>query len=152
MRNEEPDAIERVMDAALARCVSAEPLAGLEQRVLQRMRFDRARRRLAWWAWALATAGLAVVAVVWMRTTPESLTVPMFAPQAPEIAAARVAPRPPRRLAVPRRREFPTPRPLTPEERALAALVTQSPDVARALERRSDGPIVIEEIQIEPLE
>ena len=55
---------------------------------------------------------------------------------------------------LPRREVFPTPTPLTSEERALLALVAKSPELARELltptEPKPIEPIIIEPINIEP--
>lgn len=58
-------------------------------------------------------------------------------------------------MRLPKREQFPTPTPLTAEERALLAFVEQSPRQAEKVladtRRRSEEPIRIEEIHIEPL-
>ena len=62
----------------------------------------------------------------------------------------------PRLSSLPKREQFPTIAPLTPEERGLIELVTRAPQEARALliepVRPETGPIEIEPIQIQPLE
>jgi hypothetical protein len=47
---------------------------------------------------------------------------------------------------------FPTPVPLTGEERALLAFAVHAPDELIDLHRRMEEPIQIEEIKIAPLE
>jgi len=52
------DEFDNILDDALAEYREAEPLAGLEGRVLRRLA-EPTRRRRAWWGWSLA-AGLAM--------------------------------------------------------------------------------------------
>lgn len=68
MNNHEGE-LDRLLDNALVTYREAEPLAGMEDRVLQRMRLRGERRRAFWWQWKIATATLAVAAlafVVWI--------------------------------------------------------------------------------------
>lgn len=147
---------DRVLAEALAQYVNAEPMAGLEQRVLQRVRSEGRRRlvwRPVWWPGSLA-AGAAVaglLAVLWIRTAPETLNVRVVAPRPPQIVVAAEVPKSARRRALPKRRVFPTPAPLTRDERALLAFAAHAPDLARDLSRRIDEPIQITEIKIAPL-
>ena len=155
MQNE----VEQALAEGLRHYASAEPLAGLEQRVLERIRAEQTRRRFArlgWWpgalAAALASAGL--IAGLWMRGAPQALTIRWASPQPPRITAiAQVHPRSARHAGRLRlRRQFPTPTPLTAEERALLAFVAQSPAEARDFVERTDEPIRVETIRIPPLE
>src|ERR1017187_6269271 len=65
MKNDEPDALDRALDKpldnALAQYSSEEPLAGLEQRVLNRVRAEGAPPRSGFGR-RVAAAGVAVVA------------------------------------------------------------------------------------------
>ena len=56
--------LDELLDAALASYGAAEPLRGIEERVLNRLRGEEARR--PWWMWSAvaAAAAAAVVAVV----------------------------------------------------------------------------------------
>src|ERR1017187_9325760 len=136
MKNDEPDALDRALDKpldnALAQYSSEEPLAGLEQRVLNRVRAEGAPPRSGFGRRVAATgvavvAGVVVAAVWWGRPVPP--------PPCPGQARRPV--------------------PLSSEERALLALVARAPDQAREalldLQRRSTEPIQVEEIRIEPL-
>jgi hypothetical protein len=59
--------LDKILDEALSEYREAEPLAGLEDRVLQRLRLQPRERRIPWWKWAAvaACAGL-VVAMLWI--------------------------------------------------------------------------------------
>lgn len=81
---------------------------------------------------------------------------------APASRVAKVKPRPGDRRkdqahpgALPKGERFPSPVPMTPEERVLVAWAAQAPEKAReafqSLAERSDQPILIEPIQIPPL-
>ncbi|HXM42187.1 MAG TPA: hypothetical protein VN924_13115 [Bryobacteraceae bacterium] len=148
MRNDELD---RALDEALARYSSAEPLAGLEQRVLNRVRAERPGRRIGRWAWAVAlAAGMIATAVFWVgqafRPVPQQILTRATPP------VQTTAPPP---VLGKRHRQARRPVPLTSEERALLALATRAPGQAREalleLPVRSTEPIRIEEIKIEPL-
>lgn len=164
MRNDEPDALDRALDqaldGALAQYSSEDPLAGLDQRVLNRVRAEGAARRYGFGRWVLAV-GVAVVAgiittpVLWKREAPPP-PGPGQARRPVPLADARPAPK---RATQAGFRKRPgrarRPVPLSSEERALLALVTRAPNQAREafldLQRRSTGPIQVEEIKIAPL-
>jgi hypothetical protein len=159
MGNEHQVDIDRLLDEALARYSTAEPLAGLEQRVLQRVQVSGGRLGTVWWKLALAVsvAAAAFAVVLWMRTAPAALRVAVTPPHPPQIAAVPEVPlpvitRPARRTALPKRREFPTPAPLTPGERALLAFVANAPDEARMFHSRLDEPIQVGELKVMPLQ
>jgi hypothetical protein len=61
------DEFDQLLDGALAEYREAEPLAGLEDRVLQRLRLQTEQRRKLWWRWsAIAAAAAALVIVAWI--------------------------------------------------------------------------------------
>ena len=166
MRNDEPDALDRALDNALdnalAQYSSEDPLAGLEQRVLNRVRAEGAARRFRFGRWVLAVgvavvAGMITTAVLWKRPLPHGpSTGQARRPVLPTPAGLGKRARQTSRLVrLPRRAEFPTPAPVSSEERALLALVARAPDQAREalldLQRRSTEPIQVAEIRIEPL-
>jgi len=167
MRNDEQArerALEAALDKALARYASVEPLAGLEQRVLHRVRAAGAGRSYRFGRWTIA-AGVAaaalLIAVLWKSQVPPgvhraSLARAVAYPERPQIGP-RPAPRAMKRhraaAGLPKRRVFPTPAPVSREESAFLALAG-APDQVRAwldLERRNSKPIQVEEIRIEPL-
>jgi len=165
MGNDEPDAVERVLGEGLARYASQEPLAGLEQRVLDRVRGEGAARRAGFRLWGIIAAGVAVAALVvagvlWMgphRPEANPSLARVIAPpmQAPRMADARPAKKHRTAAGLPRRRQFPTPAPISSEERTILALVARAPEQARQAfadsQPLSIAPIRLEEIKIEPL-
>jgi hypothetical protein len=100
--------LDPILDEALSEYREAEPLAGLEDRVLQRLRLQPEKRRTAWWKWgALATcAALLLVALWigiggnWMRNSPrnqiagkqQAAQVPSTTPASDETNANRQGP------------------------------------------------------------
>ncbi len=173
------DEFEEILSDALAEYREAEALAGLEARVLLRLQ-DRARSSRAWLTWSFATALLiALVALaVWLvPKTPEKEQLrqqsglqPRKAPSIAETKAA-VPTKPMAQLpqmthrerrksvtansaavrAAPVIREqFPSPAPLSPDERALLLLAQTNPQVLKTTTKR-DAEIDIAPIKIEPL-
>jgi len=157
----QPDELDRMLDAALAKYAAVRPPAGLEERVLAHLRAEPLRpHRYGWLQWALpvAVAVIAVVAVLAWRPSrvPHHLVAnhpPITIPQpstqeakpAPhatiEVAAAKPASMPKavaRRAlastavaAYPKLDQFPSPQPLTAEEIALAEYAKNFPKEAR---------------------
>ena len=168
MRSDEGDERDRLLDEALSSYSAEEPRPGLEQRVLNRIRAEAGARRRAWAQWYIAIPALCLLAVValvgWPRREPAPAPRRPVA-QAPEVKKPVVVPtrmrkpaRQPRtRVAgLPKLEQFPSPSPLTEEERALLEFVMRSPKDAQAflgdVEIQSVEPIRIEEIHIEPLQ
>ena len=82
------DEFDQVLGQALAEYRNAEPLAGLEDRVLQRLRLQIGRRSNLWWRWSTITAVAAALAfVAWIglshRVRPEVLPSSAVQKQAP---------------------------------------------------------------------
>jgi len=160
MEDNERDAIDRLIDGALASYADREPRPGFEQRLLYRIHASGRRKRvLRWWAAAIPVAACVLgAAVFWPRRAPEPkrpvvATVRPAAPvveppiQLPPGAAIQTR----RKRVLPRQAQFPAPAPLTREERALLAFVERAPEEAwKALNETK--PIRIQEIQIPPLE
>lgn len=93
--NEREKQLDGLLDSALARYGGAEPLHGLEERVLGRLRGQRERR--AWWLWggAAAAALAAVVVVVLMMRPAEKTPVVGAAGEQPAVVAHHeAAPKP----------------------------------------------------------
>src|SRR5690242_15687415 len=119
---------DELLERALATYAGAEPRPGLEQRVIARVFSEPARPRFRWlrWAWAVPALAGAVVAVLSIPRTPAPPQAPR--PPAAVVPVASAAPVPARpaihrrhRAAQPKPRLFPTPSPLTAEERLLVA-------------------------------
>jgi hypothetical protein len=168
MENNHRDDLDRMIDAALPAYSDAEPLAGLEQRVLSRIEIaGSASRRRVWLPWAIAAsivmaAAVSTIALRTKRRTSPQIAVVMRAPElpkAPPIQQVRQVstqrPRRPSPKALPKQERFPAISPITSQERALLALVTQHPAEARQafadLQKRNSAPIEIQTIQIRPL-
>ncbi len=160
------DELDRRIDSALAGYSDAEPLAGLEERVLRRVRLAT-RRRMLGWAAAFAVAAALVVTAIVVRAPHHSdpptyrVGIPAVMRPAPVVEKPRVVavrrskPRAVRARRLPKLEQFPAPTPLTGEERALRAFVEQHPAEARqvfAELQKSNEPIEIQPIQISPLQ
>jgi hypothetical protein len=165
------DELDKILDSALASYSQEEPRPGLDGRVLNHIRAAGEVRRFAWLRWAMAIPALVCLLVLaltfWSKrdliprppkpipTVAKGLPVLPVAPQITQLAITRPTPkRLPKRL--PKREQFPTPTPLTAEERALLAFVAHSPKQAEqalaAMKSRSVEPIQIAEIHIKPLQ
>ena len=139
------------IDGALAGYSAAQPLAGIEERVLYRV---RRRARIVRWAWTTpALASLLLAAVIVVRTTPveqQSLNLsPPITPSAPPLI--RIMPlRPAKRFRVA------APKSLTHEERALLAFAERDPAAALQafdeLQKKSTEPLEIQAIEVQPLQ
>src|SRR4051812_15700502 len=136
MDRENYDELDRIIDCGLAGYAAHQPLAGLEERVLNRVRLANAgSRRLSWRHWTLALpvlAALIVLAVALKSSRApvakfQSVPVTPSETRAPVLATAVTRAAIPRRFArhtqaLPKRNHFPTPTPITAAERALIAL------------------------------
>ncbi len=192
------DDLDKLLQEGLESYCDAEPLAGLEERVLRHVRDKRTVIRWTWFGWAAATACASLLLAVifgnfggWpldSRLTKGVHSTTADGPLSSELrvdrgsAAEKTAPhisnevaanvpqrqavhahggrglvslkRKTRREELPKLEVFPTPHPLSPEERALVEFVNQHPTEAAQLvdaERRSSEPIQIAAIHIEPL-
>ena len=161
MRNSERDELDSIVDGALTRYAAAEPLAGIEQRVLHRVRSANARRQgskiLGWVvACPILLAPFLIVLARW---------IPVVRPPAEMISASLPHVGPPSnaftilRKSVPGSRRGVRPSSVHPaisgEERTLLALA-QSPDAESAQFfaeiQRGDEPLAVPEIEIAPLQ
>jgi hypothetical protein len=169
--------LNNLLDEALSEYRDAEPLAGLEDRVLDRLAEVNGKQKVPWLRWAIATACAAVVALaVWTaaarRSTetqvPTAVATVKPAESAPGRASAPVlsapavtahkATKPVRTPMLSARAAeaqakpavFPLPTPLTENERALMAVLQQDPKAATGASDESK-PITIAVIEIKPL-
>ena len=160
------DELDRRIDSALVGYSDAEPLAGLEERVLRRVR-AATRRRMLGWAAAIVVAASVVVTAIVVRTPHHSdpptyrVGVPAVMRPAPVVekprvvAVRRAKSRAVRARRLPKLEQFPAATPLTGEERALRAFVAHHPAEAQqvfAELQKSNEPIEIQPIQIPPLQ
>ena len=174
------DELDQILDDALAEYREAEPLAGLEDRVLMRVKSQAEGARRPWWQWnAIAAAAAALAIAAWIgfggrgrheapapvakkQALPaESYPRAKEEPVAKEKAAKANRPQSPRAPApvqvastagAPMREHFPSPAPLRPEERMLLALAQTHPESLGELSRDDDDQeISIAPIHIKPL-
>jgi hypothetical protein len=155
--------LDQQLDAALVKFAAVEPRAGLEQRVLARLRTEREHvRDHSWWRWGLvaAVAAVVIVTIALARrpgkpSHPVLVSHPSPATQSPERFGPRdvangVRPHDRRRprktghraqpsivvAGGPKFDQFPSPQPLSEQERILATYVAEYPEhavlVARA--------------------
>jgi hypothetical protein len=170
--------LDRLIDAVLPAYSEAEPVPGMEQRVIARALVSGPRKQPFVWAWTLAIPAAACISVLFLfvgrdhpaqptrqpstqagqiistptlhaipkqvssdsaRTTPQSHTV---------LAGIALTPQP-----LPKQEIFPSPSPLTEEERILIALSraqVQTPPQP-AVAAVDIDPIRIAELQIKPI-
>lgn len=158
--NAERDELDRLLDSALGKYGTAEPRAGLEGRVLARLRSEEAivRKRAAWrWALAAVVAVIAIfVAVAWRPRNHSPVVAGHSFSPATATHAIRELPQQPtqsakKRLAnsrvhrlrhanpvevassAPKLDQFPSPQPLSDQEKILVRYVENFPDKARVL-------------------
>lgn len=147
---------DELLEKALSTYSSHEPLAGLEQRILQRVHSARPRR----WklpAVILVAASLVLTFALW-RKPPQQPAVKRASAALPAPARPTTV-QPVPRAALHRHRKhappraFPTPRPLSAQERALLAFVEKAPKEALIIKKHDPAiePIRMAEIKIEPL-
>jgi hypothetical protein len=166
--NGKQDELDQLLDAALAKYATAEPSAGLEERVLANLRAERAwvpDRR--WWRWSVAAvAAIAIVVIAFalksgrpshpqvanhiptMRTLGQSN--PRVGPEVGETdahahalgpATRRASHRVPKEdiaAANPKLDQFPSRQQLSEEELALARYVSQFPEEATLIARAQE--------------
>ncbi len=131
---------------ALASYTGREPRPGIEERVLRRVRAPRLARRSGW---ALASLAAACVIVTIMIPRQEALEIPP--PRIAPATTVMMKSEPPHVIG--RSERFPTPSPLTREERMLLALADS--DLARSAFAESGDtgitPIQIDAIIVPPI-
>lgn len=165
--NSKDQFVDELLEASLRRYRSEEPRAGLEGRILAQVLSSEHATRRRTWAWAIGVATavilLVVVSFVFRRQpasipSPEPLTAtkpasPLVAPPAVSVplkprghtvrssaATVRRATTQPSRPA-----QFPTPAPLSEEERLLLVYAAQSPNA-------ETENLTTNDLGIEPLE
>lgn len=173
MKDDNRDELDNLIDGALSGYSSVDPMEGLEDRVLLRVHAAGTARRSPWpYRLGFAFAALAGLVFLWLAWQPQSgitnaprkvvvFKAPPMAAEPPHVSpvqvrrVARLKRRPVARQ-LPKEEFFPAPVPITDEERALVAWVRRAPMEAKQafadLRKRSDEPVVIEAIQIPPLQ
>ncbi len=181
MEPENPErSVEKWLDIGLKRYGEAEPRPGLEGRILAGLRTEQARWASPRWRWWPAWAAIVIVAAVALplltrkpiptgsipvatysvKTGSATLGQPIVGLQRPDTTTRSKARRKriprqiPPALAKPLLEQFPSPRPLSPQEQLLLAYLDQVPagEVAVAADRtRRAGDLQIDDLEIAPL-
>jgi hypothetical protein len=162
------DDLDQIIDRALAGYSGAEPLAGLEQRVLNRVRAEERARKRRWrWALAISVPALAAILVAVLVREPEPALVAKFVPAPVRVSAPPSPARPavavqkaplrrpkPRQVparVLPKKDMFPTVSPLSSQERLLVGMAESHPNelLTRPVEEIEIKPIQIAPLQID---
>jgi hypothetical protein len=170
MENNTPE-LERILQEGISSYAAGEALTGLEERIIARVRMTKSSRENTAGVWAVLAMGLAVLVLCGsvylrvgrtqsrpLRIVSEAKTATLEeTPSRPdEIKTSR-----PKRhrnpvVALPKQPVFPTPSPLTVQERMLVAMVKQDPEgtaqIFDSLRKRGSEPLEIAPLIISPLE
>lgn len=160
--------LDALLEQALASYAKADPPPDLAQRTLSRICHQPPQKHLGWrlplWASAAAIGAISLLAVLLPTETRKPLAIqtkrelPAPLLHVPfQVAQARAVPiavrkRTHRRVSLPKKMQFPTPAPLTEEEKALQRLVQEkdfSPDLL--VLGKPIEPLRIAAIEIKPL-
>lgn len=174
MHDDEADPfVDELLEASLKQYRGGEPRSGFEMRILAGVRTQERAARLRWLGWAVAVcAGILAVIALTLHFAPTqlrqptpsaSLPQPVTTPPAPQIVSQQAprlgARRPPaqfRRVATRRSRpeQFPTPLPLTEQEKLLLAYFnkTARPDSIPGTDENSAGGLEIPRIIVAALQ
>ncbi len=170
--------LDNLIDAALPGYAATEPRPGLEHRILKNALAEYPRRRRFAWTWALAVpAAACLLTLLFFSGRHNSYRHTLEATAATPPPATTASPREtpatdsfpsPRKRSVPhklptqpsttretlpREEVFPSPSPLTAEERAAIALVRDPAQMPRQIDTAGVeiSPIHIAELQIKPI-
>ena len=172
------DELNSIIDRALSSYSDVQPLAGLEERVLNRIRAsESARRSFGPLRWALALSFILVLAAaIAVRTqyrpasdmalddasrrpiaiSPLDEVTPSHSPIPGKLEQVTRRRHEHTLKPLPKREQFPAAAPITDQERALLTLVERNPvealNLFADLKRQVSEPIEIEPLQIKPLQ
>lgn len=167
MEDKSYDPLDALLNAAVKTYVDAEPLNGLDERILNRAGLAHPGTRLRYGPLLAVVGALALscwIAVSFRLENVPPKHVPAVARVESHIAWVATLPlsRPAqvrhRRpvLRLPKREQFPTPQPPSAEERALLHFVERDPKEAAeafaSLQRQMDAPLEIAPLEIKPLQ
>ena len=146
--------LDTILDSGLAGYTEAEPLAGLEERILQRVRSVRLKRKSGRALAAVCCLAAAIVAFVILlpvrveRPTPVRIKSPLSDVrwQATKGDGLHHLKKRARRAILARQPDFPARTPLSSVERVLLQMASSSNEVAKSAE-----PITIEPIEVSPI-
>ncbi len=170
MENNQRDVLETILDSALHSYSQAEPLAGLEERILNRAGTANVKGSRPYLR-SLVVASLLGVLCLGVFTLMRPKQIPLVTaahkPPVPSLSALELPVRSPLqqvptfrprrpRQALAKQEQFPTPEPPTAEERNLMRFIERDPKQAAeafaSLQRKSDTPLAIEPLQVRPLQ
>jgi hypothetical protein len=162
--------VERILEESICSYADGEPLAGLEERVLARVRIRENSPRSVTGRWAVLAlaAALVVAASLYFEIRPAG-TRPVNVVLEAKPTPSEATPRPAeavtsskrrrhsdRAAAPPKRGTFPTSSPVTAEERRLLTMLKQDPEgTAQAfdsLRKRGSEPLEVAPLVIPPLD
>ena len=165
-QNEHNRFVDDLLDAGLAQYRSVEPRPGLENRILARLRTEQKAAPWRAWAWRIGAGVVAAGVILALvsqprRQRPHTLPSVAESPKsAPAVASLTPATAPARQTPVPRHNEprrdvFPSPAPLSEEEKLLVSYVRKMPDGALGAFPEDDQPVAslrVPDLNIPPLE
>ena len=170
--NEADPFVDELLETSLKEYRGEEPRSGLEMRILAGVRTQARAARLRWLGWAVAVcAGILAVAALILHFAPTRLRQPTPSASLPQPATTQPAPpmvprqqplltprRPApevRRVASRRSRpeQFPTPLPLTEQEKLLLAYLDKAakPDLTAATDEKPVNDMEVPEITVAAL-
>jgi hypothetical protein len=173
-RQAERDALDRALDAALAKYAAVEPRPGLEPHILAQLQSERRTIPIhSWWQWgaagAIAAIFIIVASLAWKSSKPAKSLVQQH-PSAPielvapsttlavnsgSVTARSLRTRPGRMKArrgnssalvadKPKLDQFPSPRPLSEQEKLALEYVEKSPEEAALVARAQEAALIAE--------
>ena len=170
MHDDEPDPfVDELLEASLRQYRGEEPRSGLEMRILGGVRTQERAVRLRWLGWTVAVcAGILAVIALTLHFAPTQLRQPTPGASLPQPAKTQTAPpmasrqqpllsphRPAskvHRVAM-RPEQFPTPLPLTEQEKLLLAYLNKAtkPDLTAATDEKPVNDLEVPEITVAAL-
>lgn len=165
MHKQDEQFVDQLLDASIEHCASAEPRAGLEGRILAGVAARHRAVQRQKWALGLAASALAILAVAVTTRILRHTTI-VSLPHPPQIAAVRpesmAPPAPIARSRVTRLRrskaitqrpqQFPTPAPLSEQEKLLLLYVQETPKSVLATPVNTPNDLEIPDLKIAALE
>ncbi|MCC6587887.1 MAG: hypothetical protein IT168_14430 [Bryobacterales bacterium] len=178
MKETNSDRLDELIDSALAEYTDAEPLTGLEQRILRRVEAARPRPHSPFYLsprWIVALASVLILIGVAIRWRPTRAGAPVVektqasvprqpesvAPQqtakateparSPAPSAVNVRPKVSGKSVLPKKDRFPADSPLTREERALLKWSTRAPEQMRQVLASIEEERAGQPVSIEPI-
>ena len=163
-----PDVLEQEFDAALAAYSNVEPRFGLEKRVMANLRAERERvPAQLWWRWPSVALAVAVMVLVvfaeWRSSKPAgyemagpvklATATPLVVPPPASIenrthGSARANPRTQADSSPPKLERFPSPQPLSEQEKVLADYVARFREEAVLIARVDNEEFIHDQAEL----